>query len=270
MLEKGWVVTATDYAGLGTPGTEAYLVGQAEANDVLNSVRAAKNFNGSDAGNDYAVWGHSQGGHSALFSSARARSYLPDFKLVGTVASAPAAELPSLFSQQENTAVAWIIGPEASLSWPDNYPGINLSSVLTKQGLNSYKGIAEKCINQAAIDGLVRQRLGQKFFNEDVSNNSAWQAILNEQTAPALAPNQPLMVAESLTDNVVLPNTTARYIQRSCQAGSNLTQLWLTNVNHIALQTVISPSVINWLDDRFNGRPNVSNCNQPLPIAPAQ
>ena len=63
MLEKGWVVTATDYAGLGTPGTEAYLVGQAEANDVLNSVRAAKNFNGSDAGNDYAVWGHSQGGH---------------------------------------------------------------------------------------------------------------------------------------------------------------------------------------------------------------
>ena len=28
MLEKGWVVTATDYAGLGTPGTEAYLVGQ--------------------------------------------------------------------------------------------------------------------------------------------------------------------------------------------------------------------------------------------------
>jgi hypothetical protein len=270
MLEKGWVVTATDYAGLGTPGTEAYLVGQAEANDVLNSVRAAKNFNGSDAGNDYAVWGHSQGGHSALFSSARARSYLPDFKLVGTVASAPAAELPSLFSQQENTAVAWIIGPEASLSWSDNYPGINLSSVLTKQGLNSYKGIAEKCINQAAIDGLVRQRLGQKFFNEDVSNNSAWQAILNEQTAPALAPNQPLMVAESLTDNVVLPNTTARYIQRSCQAGSNLTQLWLTNVNHIALQTVISPSVINWLDDRFNGRPNVSNCNQPLPIAPAQ
>jgi hypothetical protein len=145
-----------------------------------------------------------------------------------------------------------------------------LSSVLTKQGLNSYKGIAEKCINQAAIDGLIRQRLGQKFFNEDVSNDSAWQAILNEQTAPALAPNQPLMVAESLTDNVVLPNTTARYIQRSCQAGSNLTQLWLTNVNHIALQTVISPSVINWLDDRFNGRPNVSNCNQPLPIAPAQ
>jgi len=270
MLEKGWVVTATDYAGLGTEGVEAYLVGQAEANDVLNSVRAAKNFSGSDAGNNYAIWGHSQGGHSALFSASRAKSYLGDFNLVGTVASAPAAELPSLFSQQENTAVAWIIGPEAALSWPNNYSGIDLSSVLTKQGINNYKAIAEKCINQAAIDGLIRQRLGQKFFNEDVSTNAVWQGILNEQTAPTLSSNQPLLVAESLTDNVVLPNTTAKYIQRSCQAGSNLTQLWLTDVGHIQLSNVISPSVVNWLDDRFNSRPNVSNCNQSLPIAPAQ
>ena len=270
MLEKGWVVTATDYAGLGTEGIEAYLVGQAEANDVLNSVRAAKNFSGSDAGNNYAIWGHSQGGHSALFSASRAKSYLEDFNLVGTVASAPAAELPSLFSQQENTAVAWIIGPEAALSWPDNYSGIDLNTVLTKQGINNYKAIAEKCINQAAIDGLIRQRLGQKFFNEDVSTNAVWQDILNEQTAPTLSSSQPLLVAESLTDNVVLPNTTAKYIQRSCQAGSNLTQLWLTDVGHIQLSNVISPSVINWLDDRFNGRPNLSNCNQPLPIQPAQ
>ena len=44
MLAKGWVVTATDYAGLGTPGTEGYLVGGDEAHDVLNSVRAARDI----------------------------------------------------------------------------------------------------------------------------------------------------------------------------------------------------------------------------------
>ena len=38
MLQRGWVVTATDYAGLGTPGIEGYLVGGDEARDVLNSV----------------------------------------------------------------------------------------------------------------------------------------------------------------------------------------------------------------------------------------
>ena len=38
----GWVVAATDYAGLGTPGTLEYLVGEAAARDVVNSVRAAR------------------------------------------------------------------------------------------------------------------------------------------------------------------------------------------------------------------------------------
>jgi len=78
------------------------------------------------------------------------------------------------------------------------------------------------------------------------------------------------LVAESLTDDVVLPNTTAQYIQRACNANSNIASLWLTNVGHIQLQTVISPDVINWIGDRFAGKVNVSNCNQPLPIAPAQ
>ena len=140
---------------------------------------------------------------------------------------------------------------------------------MTKQGINNYKAIAEKCIAAAAIDGIVRQRIGQKFFSDSVSENAVWQSILSEQTAPVLSPSQPLLVAESLTDNVVLPETTAKYIQRSCRAGSDLTQLWLTNISHEALLSAISPSVIGWLDDRFNSRPTNSNCNQPLPITPA-
>ena len=41
-LALGWVVVATDYVGLGTPGPELYLVGQAEANDVVHSVQALR------------------------------------------------------------------------------------------------------------------------------------------------------------------------------------------------------------------------------------
>jgi hypothetical protein len=270
MLQRGWVVVATDYAGFGTPGIEGYLVGNAEANDVLNSVRAAKNLPGTDAGNNFAIWGHSQGGHSSLFSSYKAQSYLPEFKLVGSVASAPAAQLESLFSQQANTAAAWVIGPEVMMSWPDNYSGLNVDSILSKPGINNYEPIAKKCVKDAAIEGIVRDKLGQKFFNDSFFTDTAWQNVINQETAPVLKPSQPLLVAESLTDAVVLPNTTAQYIQRACNANSNLTSLWLTNVGHIQLQTVISPSVINWIGDRFVGKATSSTCNQPLPITPAQ
>ena len=56
MLNLGWVVTATDYAGLGTDGTELYLVGKSEAYDVINAVQAAQRLPGTGAGSDYAVF----------------------------------------------------------------------------------------------------------------------------------------------------------------------------------------------------------------------
>ncbi|MBC7833192.1 MAG: lipase, partial [Hyphomicrobium sp.] len=66
MLTRGYVVVATDYAGLGLPGVHAYLVGISEARAVLDSVRAARDLKGAQATDRFAVWGHSQGGHAAL------------------------------------------------------------------------------------------------------------------------------------------------------------------------------------------------------------
>ena len=44
MVHRGYVVAATDYPGLGTPGPHPYLVGVSEARAVLDSVRAAERY----------------------------------------------------------------------------------------------------------------------------------------------------------------------------------------------------------------------------------
>jgi hypothetical protein len=269
MMQRGWVVTATDYAGLGTPGIEGYLVGGDEAHDVLNSVRAARQIQSAQAGNTFAVWGHSQGGHSALFTASQAASYAPEIKLISTVASAPAAELGPLLNEQFGMPIDWVIGPEAVIAWPATYPSLNANSILTTAGQNNYQNIANQCIGTAAVGGLVRSDLHQQFFSTNITSVPQWNAVVQAQTAPILKPNQPLMIAESLTDQVVLPNTTALYIQNGCKAGSNLTSLWLNDVGHIQLQSVIGPAVINWIGDRFAGLPTSPTCNQPLPITPA-
>lgn len=268
MLSRGWVVTATDYAGLGTPGTEGYLVGGDEARDVLNSVRALKYIPSAQAGSTFAVWGHSQGGHSALFTAAQASSYAPDLHLVGTVASAPAAELVALLGEAPD-ALEWAIGPEVLTSWPTTYPNLNVASITTSNTYNNYKKIANKCIVPAALEGAVRSSLNQQFFKTNLVDSPSWLAAAQAETAPTLSPSQPLMVAESLNDKVVLPNTTALYMKQACRAGSNLTSLWLADVGHIQLANVIAPQVISWIGDRFAGQPATSTCSQPLPIAPA-
>jgi len=269
MLARGWVVTATDYAGLGTAGTEGYLVGDDEAYDVLNSVRALKFVPSADAGNSFAVWGHSQGGNSALFTAAMASSYAPELHLVATVASAPAAELLPLLNETYDSALAWVIGPEVLTSWPTVFSGLSVGQITTAAGYNNYKRIAQQCITSAAIEGLIRNGLHQRFFKVNPVSVARWRAAAQEEMAPLLSPSQPLMVAESLNDEVVLPNTTALYIERACAAGSDLTSLWLADVGHIQLAPTIGPSVINWLGDRFAGRPPAPTCDQPSPISPA-
>ena len=87
-LQDGYVV-ATDYPGLGTQGPAPYLVGSSEARAVLDSVRAARQLPGANAGSHFIVWGHSQGGQAALFAGQLARSYAPELKLQGVAVAAP-------------------------------------------------------------------------------------------------------------------------------------------------------------------------------------
>ena len=97
ILHRGWVIAATDYPGLGTAGIHPYLVGVSEAHAVLDSVRAARAIAEVGAGDRFVVWGHSQGGHAALWTGELARDYAPELKLLGVAAAAPATELGALF-----------------------------------------------------------------------------------------------------------------------------------------------------------------------------
>ncbi len=70
---------------------------------MLDSVRAARNLPDSDTSGRFAVWGHSQGGHAALFAGELAALYAPELKLVGIAASAPATYLLELFEADKST-----------------------------------------------------------------------------------------------------------------------------------------------------------------------
>ena len=101
VVARDWVVVATDYAGLGTPGPHPYLIGTGEAHSVLDAVRAARELSALDPAapvleDRTVVWGHSQGGHAALWTGQLADSYAPEVGVVGVAALAPAADLPAL------------------------------------------------------------------------------------------------------------------------------------------------------------------------------
>lgn len=270
-MRNGWVVVATDYAGLGTPGTLRYLIGADEARDVLNSVRAIRAFTPAAASNRMMVFGHSQGGQSSLFTAAEVGTYAPELRLVAAAAAAPAAELSPLIAQQWDKTVAWVIGPEVVVAWPKVYPDLDAEGVLTREARGAYRGIAHRCIELAALEGLARQEvLGQRFFVRNPVSAPGWPAALAEQTPRPLEASVPVLVVQGLADDVVLPDTTALLVDRWCAAGSDVSTMWLGDVTHMKTALVAGPSVVDWLAQRLAGVPQTSACGLPLPVTPAR
>src|SRR5690606_2378075 len=96
VVEQGWAIVATDYTGLGTEDPHPYLIGEGEGRSVLDAIRAAQELADVNLAEETVVWGHSQGGHAALWTGQLAPTYAPDLEIVGVAALAPASNLPGL------------------------------------------------------------------------------------------------------------------------------------------------------------------------------
>lgn len=274
-IDRGYVVTATDYAGLGTEGPQMYLIGQDEARDVVNSVRMARNFPGAQASNTYGVFGHSQGGHSSLWTGSIGPKYAPELDLVGVAAAAPAGELEPLVEGQWDQMAAWVIGPEVLISFPNRYPDLPTEGIVTQNGMNDIESMAQTCINDAAIEAMIDEKLGRQFFESNPLDNPQWRKALEEQTTKPLPKNMPAMVVQSVNDGVVLPSSNSVLQTKWCKAGSELQTDWLgplaggtppvklSPMTHMLTGIASGPLALSWMYQRFEGAPAVNNCNTP-------
>ena len=104
MVRRGYIVAATDYPGLSTPGPHPYLVGKSEGRAVLDSLRAARELAGPGASSQVGIWGHSQGGQATLYAGLLAKEYAPELELAGLEVAAPATDLGALMRDDFGTA----------------------------------------------------------------------------------------------------------------------------------------------------------------------
>ena len=186
MLQRGFVVAATDYPGLGTPGPHPYLVGISEGRAVLDSVRVARQMPGAGDGRTFAVWGHSQGGQAALFTGILAGSYAPELQLVGVAAAAPATDLATLLADDLDTAGGRNITAMTLWSWYRVY-GAPMSDVVIPSAIPVINQLAGECIERF-FDVLIRRgpsrALDRSFLKvNNISDVAPWNAIACGQYA---------------------------------------------------------------------------------------
>lgn len=277
-VAAGWVVVATDYPGQGTEGTFPYLVGEGEARSSLDAVRAAQELPGLDPSEQVAVWGHSQGGHAALWTAALAPSYAPELDVVGTVAISPAAEphalarrlLESPSSALLSVAVAWVLIP-----YSETYDDVRFEDHVPVAGRPLVREISQRCTSQpslvvSAVTGAGVAR-DQGLYRGDLTRGAPGARL--EQNATLGPFGAPLLLAWGSHDEVVPADLQHRYVARLCAAGVRLEQVEYPGETHLGVVRVGSPflePLVAWTVARFEGEPVAAGDDLLDPCAPAE
>lgn len=264
MLSRGFVVVATDYEGLGTPGVHAYLVGESEARSVLDSVRAARNLSGAHATNRFAIWGHSQGGHAALFSGEIAGEYAPELKLVSIATAAPATNLVELFKAQKNSIAGTSLTSMALLSWARTY-NLDLNSLLEAGVEPQFEKVGESCIQSLSqmLQTLKLSRpLKKAFLKGDPTETPEIRSLMELNTPGKRPIKVPVFIAQGTGDDTVRPAITVAFAKALCARGTPVTLKLLNGVSHSFAAEKSAYAAVIWMTDRFKGRPAPNNCSR--------
>ena len=264
MLARGYIVTATDYPGLGTAGPHPYLVGVSEGQAVLDSVRAVRAFPEASASSRFAVWGHSQGGHAALYAGQLARRYAPDLQLVGIAAAAPATELAALFDADISTVNGKILTAMTLWSWSQVF-GARLDNVVDADVMASINRIANTCVESPIDIILLRfaERPLQRTFLkvDDLTKVEPWRSLMAQNTPRPSSGGAPVFLAQGTADSVVHPAITERYMAALCGHGIPVAFVLMPGVIHAFAARQSATAAVAWIADRFNGAPAPSSCS---------
>ncbi len=252
MVADGYAVVATDYPGLGTAGEHPYLVGLSEGRAVLDSVRAARAL--THAGNRFAVWGHSQGGHAALWTAELARSYAPELDLVGIAAAAPASELAKLFDDDLGTTAGQVLTALSLWSWSHVF-GEPLASVVLPDAIEPVGAIGGQCLSgftDLVVDASAYGRIEKGFLKGDPAKTRPWSTFLSNSTPGDHAGKwPPVFIAQGGDDKVVDPPVTTDFAIKLCNQGVDVRYFSVPGGTHDVIATVSAKDAVAWIADRF-------------------
>lgn len=261
LLARGFVVVATDYEGLGTPGDHPYLVGDSAARSVIDSVRAARSLTATGAGRRFVVWGHSQGGHAALFVGERARALAPELELVGVAAAAPATDLVRLLELERDTDTGRNIVAYTLHSWSRVY-GADLSRIVAPGAGAALRRLAGDCLQSIGDYLAVLQDLAplrQRFLTADPDRVEPWRSLMR-RNSPGSAIRVPVLLAQGTADRTVPVTVTRDYARRLCRRGTAVRWLPLDGGSHILAARSSAAETVAWLAGRFAGERPRSDC----------
>jgi hypothetical protein len=248
-LGRGAILVATDYEGLGTPGTPTSTVAAAEGHALLDSVRAVAALPNAGELGDVILSGHSQGGRAALIAAEIARAYSPELKLVGAVALAPGVELAAHVDHLAASPHPDVMLP-AAIGLHAGYPDLELATVFTPAVIADVARIESECVDET-VDRYESISTGD-VISHPPSEVPDLQAILEENSPGRSAPSVSLFIAHGDADEQVPVGLSERTASRYCALHVAVTRHVYRGVDHDEVMDAARDDALAFIAERYD------------------
>lgn len=258
LVDRGYAVIATDYAGLGTDGRSEFGNKTGEADDVLGALGAARTAVPS-LGRNWVALGHSLGGQAVLGVAEQMRRHpVPGY--LGAAVTAPATHLPAGLEQaaSDSPGAAPVFVALFARGAKATYPRLRFDRVLAPEALRRLPVLDRGCVfvdfavySDLHGDGLVRPGyLREPYFARFLRENDSGQRPISG----------PLLIQQGGSDTEVLPEFSRDLAARLCRLGAAVDFRLYPGLIHDTtpgVGTGIADGAIadtlSWIDDRFAG-----------------
>lgn len=253
---NGYVVVATDYAGLGVssdangnPITHEYLTAPAQANDVIYSIPAARAAF-PELSHEFVIAGQSQGGATA-WSCAEKLVDEPVPGHLGTVSLSPVTGLLDL-PPTESVVPLLVLMLMPSLMAKN--PGFDASEVLNETGVQSLHVYDQL---QGCNSLLFNLPVTPDTLIEGWQNNSVIQQYQDLAAVGKKPISGPMLVATGGSDPIVFNPTVTSTLNETAKMypDAQLDYYLMPYVSHAEVMYASWQIYSTWIADLFAGSP---------------
>lgn len=256
---QGYVVVATDYAGLGVkkhpsgqPIVHAYMASPTQANDIAHSITAARAAF-PELSRDFVVVGHSQGGGAAWAVAQRAAvTAMPGY--LGAVAVSPYTNILNM-ENEITTFLPAALSTGLASAFPDFKPG----DLLTAEGQKRLDMVHQMSLGTNSAFAFLSEA---DVLNPDWRENQHVQEYMSLTSTGGKAIKGPLLIIHGKADPVLTVPVTETAVKRTAELfpSSQIEYTALPDVTHVSALPASQWVWMDWIGDRFAGRAVEPRC----------
>lgn len=266
-LDEGFVIVATDYEGLGTPGIHPYMFSRSAAYSILDSVRAVLQSD-SRVKNEVVLVGQSQGGGAVLSAGGYAASYSPDLNIRAVVATgagllgaaSPGALGAAGADIDPTTAYALYIA--LTLSAVD---GISPDRMLSPKAMSVYSQANGRCIDGLEYDAaMARLNWANTLGPEALPLLASYADRMN---APLESYAIPVFMGTGTADVDVPAPMQDALAAKLCEAGAVVLHQTYEGLDHSEVVNVSISDSLPFVRQLMSGEGLAGSCPRIVPEA---